>query len=367
MIKRAVCLVFLFSKIAGLSSQNIVVTELPTQSLLPTSPVHRILQDREGYMWYATEGGGLCRDDGYELSIFRSPFPFPYARYNIIGSDSILNNYVNDLVEDKVADRIWFATGEGLYIIDKTDYSVRPVSHPLLRHANVWRLLAASDGRIWTATKDGVFCLDSEGDTVRHYTIEHDGRAINVNFLHEDSNKVIRALGEQKTVLRYDGRSDSFVKENLKISADPVYITEGAEKGSYFIATWGRGVSYCKSPDNLASQEWKVVELPATMNEKTGCTTAMSLLYDHNYGLLWVSALNNLYAYRFKNESVEPLVSDLFPQKDKKVIDYLFKDKNENIWVPGYTPHTFIISYDKDKIERYTVEATRRTTGYPIY
>ena len=62
----------------SVSSQQVVVTELPTQRLLPVAHIHRILQDSEGYMWYATEGGGLCRDNGYQINVFRSDLNTPH-------------------------------------------------------------------------------------------------------------------------------------------------------------------------------------------------------------------------------------------------------------------------------------------------
>ncbi|MEQ3233321.1 hypothetical protein [Bacteroides cellulosilyticus] len=48
------------------------MTELHTQELLPVAHIHRIFQDSEGYMWYATEGGGLCRDNGYQAHSFNT-------------------------------------------------------------------------------------------------------------------------------------------------------------------------------------------------------------------------------------------------------------------------------------------------------
>lgn len=41
-------------------AQPMRVTELPTQGQLPVAHIHRMLQDREGYMWYGTEGGGFA-------------------------------------------------------------------------------------------------------------------------------------------------------------------------------------------------------------------------------------------------------------------------------------------------------------------
>ena len=56
-------------------ARDVVWTELPTQGQLPVANIHRLLQDGEGYMWYGTEGGGLCRDDGYDVDVFRSGRP----------------------------------------------------------------------------------------------------------------------------------------------------------------------------------------------------------------------------------------------------------------------------------------------------
>jgi ligand-binding sensor domain-containing protein len=54
------------------NAQLFTATDLPTQNQLPVANVHCILQDKEGYMWYGTTGGGLCRDDGYQIDVFSS-------------------------------------------------------------------------------------------------------------------------------------------------------------------------------------------------------------------------------------------------------------------------------------------------------
>ena len=68
------CYSFLLSLLIGLAAtaQQVLMTDLPTQELLPVAHIHRIFQDSEGYMWYATEGGGLCRDNGYEAHSFNT-------------------------------------------------------------------------------------------------------------------------------------------------------------------------------------------------------------------------------------------------------------------------------------------------------
>lgn len=43
-----------------------------TLERLPLVGVNAILQDREGYVWYAMTEGGICRDNGYQVDIFRN-------------------------------------------------------------------------------------------------------------------------------------------------------------------------------------------------------------------------------------------------------------------------------------------------------
>ena len=87
-----------------MQAQPMVLTELPTQGQLPVAHIHRVLQDAEGYMWYATEGGGLCRDDGYRIEVFRSTPQSPGL---------LASNTVTCLAED-LCQRIWFGTEAGL-------------------------------------------------------------------------------------------------------------------------------------------------------------------------------------------------------------------------------------------------------------
>ena len=56
---------------------DMIVRNLPNSEQLPTKELLCIFQDSEGYMWYGTEGGGLCRDDGYTVKVFRSDFKNP--------------------------------------------------------------------------------------------------------------------------------------------------------------------------------------------------------------------------------------------------------------------------------------------------
>lgn len=80
---------------------------------LPSSEVHCIQQDREGYMWFGTDNG-LARFDGYTFKSYSSP-------------QGLKNNMVVQLQEDQMG-RIWINTlSQNLYYFERD--SIYPYAH----------------------------------------------------------------------------------------------------------------------------------------------------------------------------------------------------------------------------------------------
>lgn len=42
---------------------------LPRLEQLSSQHVTQVIQDAEGFLWYATKGGGVCRDDGRQMTV----------------------------------------------------------------------------------------------------------------------------------------------------------------------------------------------------------------------------------------------------------------------------------------------------------
>ena len=112
-------------------SQNITITDIPTIDQLPVNAIHRVFRDSEGYMWYGTVNG-LCRDDGYHVKVFRSDIETPGL---------LEDNLVECIAEDKKGN-IWFGTDKGVYILDKSDYSVHPMDWERLKNIPLMSYLA---------------------------------------------------------------------------------------------------------------------------------------------------------------------------------------------------------------------------------
>ena len=87
---------------------------LPRLEQLSSQNVTPVIQDAEGFLWYATEGGGVCRDDGRQMTVFRSDAEHP----DLLGS--------NDVASIAAAGRyIIIGTYHGANLLDKQGYSIR--------------------------------------------------------------------------------------------------------------------------------------------------------------------------------------------------------------------------------------------------
>ena len=73
---------------------------LPNREQLSSERVMEVMQDSEGFLWYATQGGGVCRDDGRQMLVFRSGSRFIVTAGNFTDNESQLcvkarNKYLN--------------------------------------------------------------------------------------------------------------------------------------------------------------------------------------------------------------------------------------------------------------------------------
>ena len=64
------CILFFLLVSFSSNSQNSQLQNFTTKEGLPQSQVYDIAQDSIGYLWLATQGGGLARFDGDEFTVF---------------------------------------------------------------------------------------------------------------------------------------------------------------------------------------------------------------------------------------------------------------------------------------------------------
>ncbi len=113
-----------------------------TGSGLPQNTVHSALQSRDGYMWFATEGG-LVRFDGQQFVIYDSS-----------NTPSLKSNHIRSLALDGQG-VMWIATSNGLLTRKGGQLGTFSTAGEL-PGSNILALHADSSGRIWAVTPDGL-------------------------------------------------------------------------------------------------------------------------------------------------------------------------------------------------------------------
>lgn len=161
-------------------------TELSFQAItsregLAQNSVLSILQDRQGVLWFGTEGG-LNRYDGRSFQLFR---------HRRMDPGSLANNIVTALAEAP-GGALWIGTNNGLSRFDPVtgtfrSWRHRPGSPGGLTHGSVTCLAAPRDGSVWIGTRDGrVNVLDPASGAFRHPLAGSDGRGDPVRRIVED-------------------------------------------------------------------------------------------------------------------------------------------------------------------------------------
>ena len=316
---------------------------LPTQQMLPVAQIHDIIQDDEGYMWYATPGG-LCRDNGYQIDVFRPG-----------QNDGGCLRNANIRCLRSMDNRIIFGTDSGMYVLDKRDYTFRSVALGTKGERQTDALLIAHDGTVWVSVGHWMVHLDHQLRALCRLRDSHAGMS-----LYEDSRHRIFHLQWQGGLsVLYPGAHS--LRSLSWQGSYPTFMTEADRKtGDYWIGTFGNGiVRYHLSDGKLTPQA-------ATLVGDDDSRQVINLLADNHQGLIWATTMNSLDAYRSINGSLQRVVNSWTLPEGHLIIDRLFQDRTGNLWVSGFSPQTFILAPDVAAVQRDAVEAMHRVTGFKL-
>jgi streptogramin lyase len=166
-------------------------THLTTNDGLSQGYVSAILQDRRGFMWFAT-GEGLNRYDGNSFVVFKN---------NPDDPGTLSHNFVRDMVEDDEG-YLWVVAYPGINKFDpRTErckrYLPDPKSPNSIGSEAVWRITRDSRGYLWLAEDSGVDRFEPKAETFTHYRNDNSGYFVGrVNDVIEDSHGEIWFAGE---------------------------------------------------------------------------------------------------------------------------------------------------------------------------
>lgn len=324
---------------------SIRITDIPNLKKLPVNAIHRIFQDKEGYMWYGTVNG-LCRDDGYQIKIFRTD----YKHRGLLA-----DNLVECICEDR-KNRIWFGTDKGLYCLDKKDYRITRVSHPLLDNQMIYQLYQRSNGEIWVSVNGYILRFDSNRQLVKVHKTFNGHTPTNLSGFCEGHNGEIIVSFSQGLLYRYDGVKDTLVAyPDLMKAHNPGAIIADRTHKFYWLGTWGDGI--VKFTPTASKDSMFVYFNPVSPEFRN----ILYLAQKSDGNEIWCTSSTHLVTLSLTNGS--PRLMHLYPQAPH-MLNEIIRDRNNDFWVSGFDLPSFIVHFDDDAPTVFQLNGLRRYSEY---
>lgn len=290
---------------------------------LPSDNVQQVLQDSEGYMWFATHNG-LARYDGARMTVFKS---------DIRSGEVLTNNNITCLAEDKL-NRIWIGTQEGLNVFDKKRSAIRRIIRPELRSNTISCLLATRDGRIFVGSDQGLFEYLTDTDSLHLYTRERSGDVMpqtSVKSLMEDSrgNIWIGTWNEGLYRLSTDGAFHSYPRFNERKSAHVIFEDS---RHRIWVGSWDCGLSMLRNPYDPEKVSWENYTHDTSDPTSISDNIIYSISEDPSTHTLWIGTRKGVSLLHESSTAFEHIYSDGNDNSVKEVTS-IIHDRAGVMWI----------------------------------
>jgi signal transduction histidine kinase/ligand-binding sensor domain-containing protein/DNA-binding response OmpR family regulator len=317
---------FLLVLSLGITAQKQTRYErLSTASGLSQSSVYKIIQDKKGFLWFAT-GDGLNRYDGHNFKIYRND---PSDPKTLSGSE------IFTVAEDDLGN-LWVGTrNSGLNKIELstgkiTRFSKGPAGQDL-SNANIPSILNLGKGKMGVAVLGlGYLVYDIRTNQVSPAESEWKNPYVKevVRLFKHSSGTVW--MGTRTGYLLSQLNAHSFIPYQFGANSYRVRALFETNNGDILVGTDGRGI-YRFTPK---TQQFKVVFYQSS--DPLSRQNIVTSLAKDALQNLWIGTDNGVYKLNgedFKNYSNIPSNPDPELGLSSNSIMSLFTDANQNTWV----------------------------------
>ncbi len=192
-----------------------------TQNGLSNNQIRAIFQDRDGNFWIGTKDGYLNKFDGKT-----------YKKYG--RDDGLLSNTIISITQDRRG-ALWVGTQErGLFLLTDTVFQkINPSKLPL--NTGVPVLFVSRDSKMWIGTESkGVFVYN--GKVFDNYTAQQGLISSHINSIAQD-NKGFIWIATNKGVSKFDGKNFVNLTQKDGLPAEDITSVVCDRKGNVWFAT----------------------------------------------------------------------------------------------------------------------------------
>lgn len=186
---------------------------------LKYSYVNALLQDRNGYLWFGTDGYGVCKYDGVYLTTYTQ-------------KEGLVNDKITALSEDKNGN-IWIGTSEGISVFDGKGF-IQFTEKDGLSSDRISGIIADATGSMWINTQS-IGITRFTGKELISYSTEGGLRTTGYGTFMQDS-KGIYWIATKKGIARFDGTMLNDFNNSFKILNSVTSMVEDS-KGNIWMAS----------------------------------------------------------------------------------------------------------------------------------
>lgn len=191
--------------------------------------ISNIIQDKYGFMWFATQGG-LNYYNGNEIKVFRT---------NAFDDSGLVHNLIQTMFYDEELHEIWIGTYQGIsrYVIEDNKFKNYTVEGNNLSNPVVTSITKDDYGNIWVGTLDGLNKL--EKDSSKFEQIDIPGKTVR-DLLLSSRNQLI--LGTYDGLYSFDRTKGKLEKFQIELPSPYVMVVKEFEDNLLTLGLWDGGI-----------------------------------------------------------------------------------------------------------------------------
>lgn len=334
---------------------------------ISSNNVMSIIEDKDGFIWIGTFGGGLNRLNPITFSI-------TYFKHNQFDENTISDNDLISLFEDR-SGIIWVGThlGKGISKLDKAARKFNLIQHEpgnpnSLNNNIVWAIYEDENEVLWIGTYRGG--LNKYNRSTRKFSsyqfLENKPNSISYNHIRtivEDNEGNLWIGTFNGGLNKFNKKTEKFIRyqynpENFKsISANQIQSLYIDKYNYLWIGTFGGGINKLdlnnydeENPDYI-----KFRHLPN--NEMTPSDDRIYVIYEDKDEDIWFGTFGGgLNLFNRKDNSFKSYFSSAEIQNslsDNRITS-IYQDSNDNFWIGTYGGGLNLFNKKNNSFERIT-------------